>query len=441
MKILTRYILREHIGPFIFAFLTITFLLVIDLVPKIVDNVIDKDLELSVVLELIALNLAWMLALSVPMSVLVATLMAFGRLGGDFEITAIKASGINLLRVIFPLMIAAGVIMVGMIQFNDRILPDLNKRARLLWGDISAMRPTLVFRSGAFITDLPGFLVLIDKIDHTTSRVEGVHITETKDREKPRIITAKYGFLEMTEHNTNMRFTLYNGEIHSLDLKDPANYRRVDFQNYVINVSDARDELVRSESEHRNDREMGIADMQAKVDAAAESMNPFREQINSSIAARVDLILSDTLIYNGPETDDSTQAYQHVRDQAALLSRLVERSETHIQGQAKTVSKYDLEIYKKYALPAASVAFILIGAPLGIMARKGGMGVAIAISIVLFILYWAFLIGGEDLADRRLMSPFWAMWAANFLMSAIGLYLIFIVVTERPLLLFSNIKK
>lgn len=103
MRILERYILREHIAPFFFAFFTVTFLLVIDYVPKIIEQVIDKDLEASVVLELVGLNLAWMLALSVPMSVLVATLMAFGRLSSDFEIIAIKANGVNLIHVIAPL--------------------------------------------------------------------------------------------------------------------------------------------------------------------------------------------------------------------------------------------------------------------------------------------------------------------------------------------------
>ncbi|MCK4573441.1 MAG: LptF/LptG family permease, partial [candidate division Zixibacteria bacterium] len=119
MKILTRYILKEHIAPFFFAFFTITFLLIIDYVPKITDHVIDKDISVWVALELIALNLAWMLALSVPMSVLVATLMAFGRLTSDFEITAIKSSGVNILRVLFPLLVAGSVLTYGMIEFND----------------------------------------------------------------------------------------------------------------------------------------------------------------------------------------------------------------------------------------------------------------------------------------------------------------------------------
>ena len=108
------------------------------------------------------------------------------------------------------------------------------------------------------------------------------------------------------------------------------------------------------------------------------------------------------------------------------------RSQQQIKAQCRVANKYAIEIHKKYSIPAASLAFILIGAPLGVVSRRGGMGTAIAISILLFIVYWAFLIGGEDLADRGLVSPFWAMWSANILVGGIGLYLLYIVVTEKP---------
>jgi lipopolysaccharide export system permease protein len=441
MKILTRYILREHIGPFLLAFLTITFLLIIDLVPKIIDHIIDKDLEVAVVFEIIGLNLAWMLALSIPMSVLVATLMAFGRLTSDFEITAIKASGVNLLRVLVPLLVAGALLMVGMIEFNDRVLPDLNKRSRLLWADISAMRPTLVFRSGVFITDIPGYLVLLDKIDHSTSRVESVNITDTRDRTKPQIIVAEYGYLEMTDRGRNMRFTLYNGEVHSLDIRDPNNYRRVSFEEYVKNVSDVKSELVRSDTEFRSDREMSISDMQDRVGKARLTVEPFRQRMTAALEVRASHLFSDSFVVKQTDSVTDSAAFSQVRQDAATLLRQVERGYQQLQSQQRVVDKYSIEIYKKYSIPAASLAFVLLGAPLGILTRRGGMGVAIAISIVLFTIYWAFLIGGEDLADRGLMSPFWAMWIANILLGALGLYLLYIVASEKPILSFFRKKR
>lgn len=439
MKILQRYVLWEHVPPFLFSFLIITFLLVIDYVPRIIDHVIDKNLSLIVVLELIGLNLAWMLALSVPMSVLVGTLMAFGRLTSDFEISAIKSSGVHLLKILTPVLLAGGLIMVGMIIFNDRILPDLNQRARILWGDISAMRPTLIFKSGIFVTDIPGYLVLIDHIDHSTSRVDGVRITDTRVPSKPRIVVAQYGYLKMTDNGKNMQFTLHNGELHSLDLENPDNYRKLDFDTQVINITGTGSELVRTESEYRTDREMPIAEMKQEVQQSLASIAPLYGKIDTTLQQRFDYLFGDSFKYNQKVTPNDSVAIWMAKLDASGLMRLIERNKQQIDAKDIVTDKFQIEIYKKYSIPAASLAFILIGAPLGILTRKGGMGIAITISILLFIVYWAFLIGGEDLAERGIVTPFAAMWSANILLGAIGLYLLYIVVTEKPI--FSWFRK
>jgi lipopolysaccharide export system permease protein len=129
---------------------------------------------------------------------------------------------------------------------------------------------------------------------------------------------------------------------------------------------------------------------------------------------------------------DST-ARVSVQTDAMVLMRTLERNVQQLESRQRAVAKFQIEIYKKYSIPAASLAFVLIGAPLAIMTRKGGMGLAISISILLFIVYWAFLIGGEDMADRGVVSPFWAMWSANILMTILGIYLIYVVVSEKPI--------
>ncbi|MBI5267421.1 MAG: LptF/LptG family permease [candidate division Zixibacteria bacterium] len=434
MKILYRYILREHIAPFFFAFFVITFLLIIDYVPRIIDTVIDKNIGLGVVMELIGLNLAWMLALSIPMSVLVATLMAFGRLSGDFEIIAVKSSGINVLRIFAPLLLLAALLTYGMIQFNDKVLPDLNKRARLLYGDITSMRPTLVFKSGMFITDIPGYLVLIDHINHGTSEVRGVRITDTRVGNKPRIVVAERGFLQMTDGGRNMQFTLYKGEIHSLDLLEPENYRKVDFDDQVINISGTGSELVRSESDARTDREMGLSEMRESVAKAVESMRPNKARISQVMESRYTHLFGDSLPHLPlNDTLSDSAALSMVKTDARVLAQQLGRNQEQVDMQTRIANKYKVEIYKKYAIPTAALVFVIVGAPLGMMTRRSGMGMAVALSIVLFVVYWAFLIGGEDLADRGLVTPFWAMWGANILLGMIGSYLVYIVVSEKPI--------
>ena len=436
MKILNRYILREHIPPFLFSVFIITFLLILETIPKIVDMVIDKDISFIIVLELIFLNLAWMIALSVPMGVLVATLLTFGRMTSDFEIIAIKTSGINLMRILFPLLVAAGVLTFGMIQFSDKLLPILNHEARILSGDIRAMRPTLIFKPGVFITDIDGYIILIDRIDHTTSEVEGVRITETRNPNQPRITVSKSGLMKFIDGGQTVQFTLYDGEVHMLDAKEPANYRKLEFKEHVINVGGVGSEFKRSESSFKTDREMNIAEMQKVVDNARNAILPFYQKIDKTVENKLDFLFSDTLDYPPDTTATDSSALAFMRADIKTMYQKIERDTDQIGDQKILINKYKIEIYKKYSIPAASFAFLLIGAPLAILTRRGGMGIAVSISILVFTVFWGFLIGGEDLSDRGIISPFIAMWGANILTGAVGLYLLIKVITEKPLLSF-----
>jgi len=436
MKIINRYILAEHIPPFLFSVFIITFLLILETIPKIVDMVIDKDISALVVMELIFLNLAWMIALSVPMAVLVATLLAFGRMTSDFEILAIKTSGINLLRILVPLLIAAGFLTYGMIQFHDKILPRLNHEARVLTGDIRSMRPTLTFRPGVFITDISGYIILLDKIDHLTSKVEGVRITEVKNPNQPQITVAKSGIMKFIDKGQTIQFTLYDGEVHMLDIKNPGNYRKLDFKEHVIYVGGVGSELRRTESSFKTDREMDIGEMQEVVENTSLSILPFYQRIGKTVDNKLDFLFSDSLTYPRDTTLTDSGSLALIKVDMNNINQKLRRDVDQIQEQNKLINKYKIEIYKKYSIPAASFAFVLIGAPLAILSRRGGMGIAVSISLLIFTFYWGFLIAGEDLSDRGLISPFIAMWAANILTGITGLYLLIKVITERPLFSF-----
>ncbi len=436
MKILNRYILREHIPPFIFSFLVITFILILEIIPRIVEMVIDKDISVWIVLELIFLNLAWMIALSVPMGVLVATLLTFGRMTSDSEITAIKTSGVNLMRVLTPLLIAAGILTVLMIEFSDKVLPELNHRARLLSGDIRSMRPTLSFREGVFITDIEGYIILMDKINHTTSEVEGIRISETKDPNNPRIIIAKSGLMKFIDNGQTVQLTLYNGEMHMLDSRNPENYQKIDFNEHVIYIGGVGSELKRTETSFRSDREMNINQMQETVDKAYTAVEPFRERMTNSVHNVMAALFADTLTAAEDSTKSVIELLKAMRIESNGLLRKLQREGNQIKEQHKVANKYTIEIYKKYSIPAASFAFVLIGAPLGILSRRGGMGISISISLLIFTFYWASLIGGEDLSDRGMLSPFWGMWTANLSIGGMGLYLLVKVITEKPLFNF-----
>jgi lipopolysaccharide export system permease protein len=441
VKILSRYILKEHIGPFIFALVVTLFVLIIDLVPNIVDLIIGKNLDALTVLWVFVLNLAWMAALAVPMACLIATLMAFGRLSSDMEVLAMKTSGINVLRMIFPILLAATILGAGLVWFNNDVLPSANHKARVLMGDIRIMRPTLSIQSNIFINDIPGYFILIGDIDHETSRIRDVLIYDQRYSNIDRTITADRGYLEFLEGGQVLSFELEDGEIYESNENDPQRYKRILFKRQVFNIRDVDRELRKTSSSHRGDREMSTAEMLAETKTIKENMQRYKDENQKLILSYQDpnKVLKEVA---PPRREDKLEdsapikvshvinALTNIRNTRNMLNNNFRK----IRQLKKSVDVYLLEVHKKFSIPAACVVFVLIGAPLGMLSRKGGMGTAIGISVGLFMVYWAFLIGGEELSDRAFVSPSVAMWAPNILIGAIGLLLLYQLVTERSLL-------
>jgi lipopolysaccharide export system permease protein len=438
VSILSRYILKEHIGPFLFAFFTVTFVLIIDFIPQVIDLIIGKDLSTWTVLKFFVLNLAWMLALSLPMAVLVSTIMAFGRLTSDHEILAIKSAGINMVRLMIPVIIAACGLALFLVWFNNEVLPDANHAASTLRGDIQKMRPTFQLRSGVFIDYIPGYIIQIDKIDYKTNDLEGVIIYDQKDSRSAKTITADSGTVEFSSKGEYIAFHLKDGEIYEQDLTKEGSYRLSSFESQTFIVQNLGTRLEESERSYRGDREMSAGQLAEKTHAWQKEIDSYRKIIRDDTDSALSLVLSapkePVTLKNPPpgsiEKAAIGKAYQVVNN----VTRNLRTRKGQIHSNTKMVNTYDVEIEKKFSLPMACLTFVLIGAPLGVMGRKGGMALSVGISIVLFLIYWAFLIGGEQLADRLIIAPWIAMWAANIILIAVGLILILRVKNEKPVL-------
>ncbi|MFQ6031343.1 MAG: LptF/LptG family permease [Candidatus Zixiibacteriota bacterium] len=426
MKILYRYIFKEHVGPFFFGLFVILFILIMDFILEVLNMVIGKGLNAFIILQVFVLNLAWMAALAVPMAVLVSTLMAFGRLSQDNEITALKASGVSLYRVVMPALVASVFVALGMVVFNNQVLPEANHQARLLMADIHQKRPTVNLKENVFIDEIPGYHILIKKVEPRSSDVEGITIYDQKDRRLPRTIIAEKGKVEFSPDGNTLIFHLFNGEVHETDEKDPNKYRRVSFNRQIIYIRDVGDKLVRTTSEYRTDREKSASQMLKDIKRLETNIKASQIQIIKA----VNLALSRAFQEKGnvhlkdqsPIEKNEVIEYL-IKKNRNLFSQLSSEGQ-NIQSQKRQINSLLVEIHKKYALPAACVVFILVGAPLGIMARRGGMAVGLGLSLGFFVLYWAFLIGGEELADRQLIPAFWAMWSANILIGGAGAYIL-----------------
>ncbi len=424
MKILYGYIFKEHVGPFFFGLFVIFFILIMEFIIELLLMVIGKGLNALVILEVFALNLPWMAALAVPMAVLVSTLMAFGRLSQDNEITALKASGVSLYTVVAPALAASVLIGLGMVVFNNQIVPGANHKARLLSADIQQKRPTVNLKENVFINEIPGYHILIKRVDQHSSDLEDIIIYDQKDRRMPRTITAEKGKVEFAPDGTTLIFHLVNGEIHDPDEKDPSKYRRVAFNKQTIYLRDVGDQLVRTSSEYRTDREKSAKAMLKDIRELETKVKASQAQIIRPVNLALAGVFKGRVYSEDQPPVEKFEAVEYLTKKNRNLFSQLSSEGQNIRSRRRQISSFLVEVHKKYAIPAACVVFILVGAPLGVMARKGGVLAGTVLSLGFFILYWAFLIAGEELADRQLISPFWAMWSANILIGGVGIYIL-----------------
>lgn len=422
-----RYLLRAHIGPFVFSLCTLMFLFVLQFVMKFIDQLIGKGLSAWVIIELIALSLAWMVVLAVPMSVLVATLMAFGDLSSKNEITAMKASGMSIYRMLAPILVATAVIAVLLVWFNNYVLPEANHLARTLMTDIRKKKPTLNLVPGLFSQDISGYSILVHKTFENSNDLEGVTLYDYTNPNTNVVITAERGKISFSPDFRKIVMDLERGEIHELDLQKMNSYRKLRFEDHRIVMDAEGFEFERSSESafSRGDRELSAQAMSAIVDSLRKTQQEMEDQLQKTLTDDMDHLINgtpSTMAFFGTVSgtqDPTAAALFKARSMAAYVANELSR----IEFLDKQADQYLVEIYKKYSIPTACIVFVLIGAPLGIMARRGGFGIAATLSLGFFLFYWAFLIGGEKLADRDFTSPFMGMWSANILLGILGLYL------------------
>ena len=412
MRLLTRYVIKEHLPPFFFALSVILFVLLMNFLLRYITTIFGKGISPRIIIELIFYQLAPMFALAVPMSVLTATLMAYGRLASDNEITIIKSSGINLFRIIRPALLFAIVIMAGMIYFNTIILPGANHKAVQLLRNIQQKKPMLKLEAGIFLNlDENRYGILVRSIEKSmteklnilgpetinlenTEKLKNITIIDRSNPEKVDVITAKNGSIVYLPDLEKFLFHLSDGEHHQYNNRDNKTYGRMPFkmENIYVDVSGFNYE--NKNLKHRSHHEMDISAMMHAI------------RINENEYAKH--MVNDTL--------------QRGINRNLMESLLI------------TNQRYRIEIYKRFSIPFSALVFIIIGAPLGIRSGKGNLATGAAISIVFFLIFYIFLILGEELADRQIMSPFLAMWLPNIIVGLIGLYQTVSLTREKPMI-------
>ncbi len=438
---LVRYVLKEHVAPFFLALFVITFLFVVDFLVMILDNVLSKGLPASTVLEIFLLNIAWMLSLSIPMAVLVACLMAFGRLSGDQEITAMKAAGVSPLSIMRPVLLVGVLIAELLILFNNWVLPEANHRSVELMSAVSRKKPHAFIDAGKLTTQFPGVQLWVERIDPSTGTLYGIQIFETEGKGPPRIVMADSATMDYADNGATLMLRLKSGENHIADKDDPANYFRIRFSSEDFAVKNVNDRLERRNRKYRSDREMPVEMMLEVIEEAKKNEARIIEESQGTLFPDLSKLreyaLGDSILPKDFSRELPTDSLRHVRALRDISvaertrSRIVHRTSERVLNEKKRQAQYWVEVHKKFSTSVACIVFVLIGAPLGIMARKGGIGTGIIYSIAFFVLYWVCLIGGENLADRLIVSPVIAMWISNVIIGVFGIFLTWKMYLDR----------
>jgi lipopolysaccharide export system permease protein len=440
MRILTRYLLKAHIGPFLFALFALSGIMFVQSIARRLQDLAGKGLPISVVLEVMYLSLPHIVALTLPMAVLVAVLYAFAQLAAENEITALKASGVHLGRMMAPLILVGFLFAGFMLWFNDRVLPDTNHRLKNLVVDVNAKSPTLQL-SEHTINEIrtqnirSRYWLRADRIDNPTGRMHDVVIYDMSNPRKARTVYADSGSMSMNPEQTDMMLTLYDGYVHEVDEYQQAELQRVLFREQRVELKGVGTQLRRTQDDYRTDREMSIAMLGGVIDSARAELATLRAEARRIHEEAIGTVLAGPAGEDGglpPSSglgeDFERRVYSRpgvmfgndlLAYQTALEAQRLANNQQTIQER---INQFQVEYHKKYAIPFACIIFVLIGAPLAVRFPRGGVGMVIAASFTIFGIYYMSLIGGESLGDRGAIRPFWGPWAPNLLFGAIALW-------------------
>lgn len=439
MRILERYVLREHLLPFLLGFSVVTVIFVLDFLFDYLDLIVGKGIPALIVFKLFLLALGWITALSFPCGVLVASLMTFGRLAQDNEITAARACGLHLGRLILPVLGGATFLAVVLALFNNFILPDTNHRFANLSLAIHRKSPTASIHEGVFNNDFPDKSLLVERVNNRTGEMRNIVIYDFATGGAITTIIAREGHLEYSPDGTTLRLDLRNGMTQDLPADgDLRKLHSLEFTTHTILLRNADAALEIPPREQRGEREMDIGRLRREIGRLAASYEGKRARLQADldslgfpdyaafarralppptglpgVAARVGAFFQGLAGSRKPEPPLFLPEADKQRLQMEALD---------VNTLGKRINAYTVEIHKKFSIPFACIVFVLLGAPMGMKARRGGMATS-AISIVFFAVYYLLLIGGEQLADRRLLLPAVAMWAPNVVLGAPGIWL------------------
>lgn len=420
--------------------MTMILILLMQNVWKYIDDLIGKGLEWTVIVEIAFYIIPTLVPLALPLAILLSSLMAFGKLGETYELTALKSAGISLYKIMRPLFITVCLIAVAAFFFSNHVIPYSNMKFKTLLYDIMNKKLALNIREGVFFNDIEGYSIKVNKKSNDGRDLEDVLIYDHSQRMgNTKVIKAARGSMYSSENNRYLYLELFDGySYEEMNPKDPKKrvelpFTRSSFKEEKIRFDMASFQLERSDKERYSNvaQFMNIKQLQQSEDSLSKAMDLKREEFKDKLYSYYsfqDSLPSLSLGSISPFNinDLNSRKRKRLKKSASSLVRTsksyIYNTKRNLKYKKKKLTKAKIEWHRKFTLSFACVVLFLIGAPLGAIIRKGGMGMPVLISILFFLIYHISSITGEKSAYQYVLSVPEGMWVSSLILTPLGLF-------------------
>lgn len=457
IKKLDKLIIKAFVGPFVATFFITLLVLVMQFFWLYIDDFVGKGLGAGLILEFIWYQGAVLVPLALPLAILLSSLMTFGNLGESFELVAIKAAGISLLRFMRPLFFVTLLICGVAFLFSNNIIPIANLKSRTLLADIVYAKPAFDLKEGVFYDKINGFAIKIGKKESNDSIIRDVIIYEQTNPVQDNFIIAKSGVMRVTEDKRYLEFNLRDGwryqERTSNAYSPNTEFIRLGFKEYTKQFDLSAFQFVRTDDSvnKNNERVLSMRQLDIAIDSLRKENDAIRTQLTKTMYATWTFTKYIDSNWAKQEVIDTgkrkaattfsqwlpdsakTDVAQRASGQVNSIRVGLESTATNLKDRERIFRKHKIEWHRKISLSLACLVLFLIGAPLGSIIRKGGLGTPLIFAIIFFMVFYFSSTMGEKFAKENTLSPFMGMWLATFVLVPIGLFLTYKAMRDSQL--------
>ena len=450
MKRLHLFLIKAFISSFIATFFIAIFLLLMQFLWKYIDDLVGKGLEFTQIAELIFYASARFVPVALPIAMLLSSVMVFGKLGENYELAALKASGISLIRILFPLTIFVIIVSYSSFLFSNYVMPIANLKNGSMIYDIQKKKPALNIKEGMFYKDIEGFSIKVTKKDADGKTLKNIIIYDhTANNGNDKVIIAKSGIMQLTKDEQFLELILYDGHSY-IDITKNKNkkkkpYRSIHFKEDLMRFDLSSFSTMNNSEDLYKGHYAMLSNKQ--LDIAIDSLNiKFQDQkeifkINIVEKYNSKYEIDSLFILNDLSLVKQKQQFDIAINKLRTIKSIVRTNKDNLDYRKLIITKHQIEWHRKISLAVACLLLFLVGSSMGAIIRKGGFGLPVLISVLFFMIYHVLSMIGEKSAKDLSMEAHEGIWLANIVFLPLSLFLIFKAKNDSQLFDFSSLFK